>query len=136
MSAFGDVVAIILQLHAPGKSVLTVGGRAFTKHYARHAESDDDNDRLDTSFWPRPVGNCTHKNELAWHVLVQDILNQAIWVNVHVVPAGGGEQWPVVEIRQAQGYGARWSADGTVFRGFLEPMSPFYEEKNKETTTT
>ena len=123
------------QLHAPDRqSVLTVGGRALTKHYSRHQQKNDDDDddndekRSHHPFWPQPVGNCAHKNALAWHTLVHDILNHAVWINVHVVPSGGGEQLPVVEIRQEQGYGARWSADGKAFRGFLEPVSPFYEE--------
>jgi hypothetical protein len=28
----------------------------------------------------------------------------------------------VFEVRQHEGYGARWSADGSEFRGFLEPQ--------------
>ena len=28
----------------------------------------------------------------------------------------------IIEARQEGGYGARWSADGSMFRGFLEPQ--------------
>lgn len=38
------------------------------------------------------------------------LLNGAVWHNVHALPHGV----LVYEARQSQGYGARWTADGTV----------------------
>ena len=46
------------------------------------------------------------------------LLDNASWTNCHMLPHGV----EVFEVRVAQGYGARWSADGLVFRGFLEPV--------------
>lgn len=107
---------------------LTVGARALTKHCHRSG-----------AFWPDSVkGNDLAKNGLALETLLK-ILSDAAWVNCHVVPMGQDQQQlPVVEIRHHEGYGARWSvADGgttVVFRGFLEPVSPFYgDEKGGET---
>jgi hypothetical protein len=97
-------------------TTLTVGGRALTKHCHRGGDY----------FWPQSTGNNDKKNALALEVLYE-ILHHAAWLNVHAVPIGHGEQLPIVEIRHVRGYGARWSADGTVFRGFLEPVSPFHE---------
>ena len=103
------------QLHNP-KSTLTVGGRALAKHCHRSKDN----------FWPQSKRNNEKKNEMAFHTVLQ-IIRNAAWVNVHVVPEGHGKHLPIVEIRHSRGYGARWTADGGSFRGFLEPVSPFYE---------
>lgn len=96
---------------------LTVGARALAKHCHRTSNN---------TFWPESKGNDHAKNQLAMETLLK-ILSDAAWINCHVVPIGKDQQQlPIVEIRHYEGYGARWSADGTVFRGFLEPVSPFY----------
>lgn len=41
-------------------------------------------------------------------------------MNVHLTQPYG----PVFEIRVHEGYGARWSQDGSKFIGFLEPYTP------------
>ncbi|XP_062507765.1 uncharacterized protein LOC134184164 isoform X2 [Corticium candelabrum] len=46
------------------------------------------------------------------------ILEDASWINVHILP----HDIKVVEVRSSEGYGARWTADGLEFRGFLEPQ--------------
>lgn len=56
------------------------------------------------------------KNRLAMNVISRLIVS-CCWSNIHVVPQHGA----VFEIRVADGYGARWSKDGTKFIGFLEP---------------
>ena len=43
-------------------------------------------------------------------------------VCVCVCACAGGEALGMFEVRVSQGYGARWSADGVFFRGFLEPQ--------------
>jgi hypothetical protein len=112
------VATLVRSFQKPHKegTTLSVGGRALTKHCHRGGDS----------FWPQSTGNNDKKNALALEVLYE-ILDHAAWVNMHAVPMGHGEQMPIVETRHVRGYGARWSADGTVFRGFLEPVSPFHE---------
>ncbi|GAB4828483.1 hypothetical protein Ancab_039321 [Ancistrocladus abbreviatus] len=50
--------------------------------------------------------------EVIWHIIAH-----SCWLNIHVVQHHGA----VFEIRVPEGYGARWSKDGTKFIGFLEP---------------
>ena len=87
---------------------LSVGGRALCKHAIRGKDE----------WWGTPDGTEEDKNERARKIVIH-ILATATWVNIHAF--GGGGQDGVLEVRQAQGYGARWSMDGAVFRGFLEP---------------
>lgn len=88
---------------------LTVGGRAFTKHAPRSSDG----------WWGRTGGSDADKNEAALDA-VRRVLAAAEWVNSHRLPGHGVD---VFEVRTAQGYGARWTADGLSFRGFLEtPM--------------
>lgn len=47
------------------------------------------------------------KNRLGMDVIIR-LMNQCCWMNIHIVPPHG----IVFEIRDALGYGARWSADG------------------------
>ena len=87
---------------------LSVGGRALCKHAIRGKDE----------WWGTLDGTEEDKNERARKIVLH-ILATATWVNIHAL--GGGGQDGVLEVRQAQGYGARWSVDGAVFRGFLEP---------------
>lgn len=48
------------------------------------------------------------KNRLAMNVISR-LIASCCWSNIHVVPQHGA----VFEIRVADGYGARWSKDGT-----------------------
>lgn len=54
-------------------------------------------------------------------------------MNIHLLPVSGLNQnvlpisfvqhdVAVFEVRTKEGYGARWYADGSSFRGFLEPQ--------------
>lgn len=95
---------------------LTVGGRALCKHAVRST----------SSWWGGCGGTELDKNERA-HKAVLRVLAGATWVNIHVF--GGGGVDGVFEVRQESGYGARWSADGAVFRGFLEPHMDDGHEK-------
>ncbi|XP_055885668.1 uncharacterized protein LOC129926352 [Biomphalaria glabrata] len=90
--------------HSPN-SELTVGARALAKHFHR--------DKSDS--W------CTEseaeKNRHALQIM-QNVLDNAVWINIHWLP----HDVFIIEARQDQGYGLRWSADGSNFRGFLEPQ--------------
>ena len=113
------------RLNIPG-CTLTVGGRAIAKHSHRGEEG----------FWARTAaqtagggksdiqirGGDTSKNAAASRVLVK-LLESAAWANTHALPGGV----LVHEIRNADGYGARWAwnshnKDSLSFRGFLEPQ--------------
>lgn len=96
-------------LHAPGtSSILTVGGRALTKHSHRDHSS---------SWWGVCTGSEQKKID---HALAKmsNILDNATWLNVHNLPG----ELPTIEARQENGYGVRWTIDGGEFRGFLEPQ--------------
>ena len=93
-------------IHHP-KSKLTVGARALTKHCHRSSEQ----------FWGLCTGTEAKKNEHSMKVLVE-ILKDCFWMNIHTLP----HEVFVLEIRNRLGYGLRWSYDGKIFRGFLEPQ--------------
>ena len=87
-------------------SKLSVGARALQKH--SHRTSD--------GYWGSPTGPETVKNIHANKVATQ-ILKECVWVNIHKML----HSEIILECRVIQGYGIRWSIDGT-FRGFLEPQ--------------
>ncbi|KAH8547729.1 hypothetical protein BGW37DRAFT_509187 [Umbelopsis sp. PMI_123] len=97
-------------------SQLTVGGKAFSKHVHRDLKAE---------FWGVCKGNEEMKNEAANTVLA-NIMCHPVWRNLHELPHG----ILAYEIRNAKGYGARWTAKARIsnctdvswmFRGFLEP---------------
>ncbi|KAK6187244.1 hypothetical protein SNE40_005311 [Patella caerulea] len=90
------------------KSQLWVGSRALAKHYHR----DEGH-----SWWGNSTGTESEKNAYALSI-VNRILDGATWINIHWLP----HDVFVIEAREEKGYGARWTADGTSFRGFLEPQ--------------
>ncbi|GFP85192.1 hypothetical protein PHJA_000662900 [Phtheirospermum japonicum] len=65
-------------------------------------------------FEPTPADS--EKNRHAMDV-IRRLLTQCSWMNMHMIRPHGN----VFEIRTDDGYGARWSGDGTKFIGFLEP---------------
>ncbi|CAI5475373.1 unnamed protein product [Closterium sp. Yama58-4] len=89
--------------------VYEVGARALSKHWHRGRDN----------FWGDASGPDARKNQHALHCLTS-LLDGATWMNVHALP----HDLPVFEVRGSEGYGARWSADGLQFRGFLEPQMP------------
>ncbi|KAJ3703711.1 hypothetical protein LUZ61_007416 [Rhynchospora tenuis] len=89
-------------------STLTDAARALTKHAERSSEG----------WWGHLKGSDSHKNQLASEVINQ-LLDGCCWMNVHLIQPYG----PVFEIRVREGYGARWSSDGSKFIGFLEPYT-------------
>lgn len=90
------------------KSDLWVGARALAKHYHRDQT---------TTWWGNCTGTEKEKNDHALRT-VTDILDNATWINIHWLP----QDIYIIEARQEGGYGARWTADGSMFRGFLEPQ--------------
>ncbi|RUP51447.1 hypothetical protein BC936DRAFT_148124 [Jimgerdemannia flammicorona] len=75
-------------------STLTVGAKALTKHWHRDVGS---------GFWGVATGSERAKNETANAVLAK-ILTDPAWINLHWLP----HDITAYEIRNAQGYGARW----------------------------
>ena len=86
---------------------LTVGARALAKHSIRDKS---------TGWWGEARGGDAEKNAAALKVLLR-VLEGGVWANSHCLPGG----LEVFEVRTGEGYGARWTADGSSFRGFLEP---------------
>lgn len=97
--------------HVKGETTvaLSVGGRALAKHCRR--------DRT-LAWWGKAEGTA---NLINWHAqdVILRILDNATWCNVHVLP----HDVKIFEARVTEGYGARWLADGSEFRGFVEPHS-------------
>ncbi|XP_028111714.1 uncharacterized protein LOC114310016 isoform X2 [Camellia sinensis] len=87
-------------------STLTDGARALAKHVNRSS----------SKCWGTYGGSDSNKNKLAKDA-ISHLIAHCCWQNLHIVPPHG----VVYEIRIADGYGARWSEDGTKFIGFLEP---------------
>ncbi|CAN7103264.1 unnamed protein product [Brassica rapa subsp. narinosa] len=77
---------------------LSHGARALSKHV----------DRSSDRFWGVLSGSDSDKNGLAMDI-INSFIGQCCWMNIHIVPPHG----EVFEIREVQGYGARWSRDGT-----------------------
>nr|VDD04578.1 unnamed protein product [Brassica oleracea] len=77
---------------------LSHGARALSKHV----------DRSSDGFWGVLSGSDSDKNRLAMDI-INSFIGQCCWMNIHIVPPHG----EVFEIRVVQGYGARWSRDGT-----------------------
>ena len=86
---------------------LTTSGRAITKHAAR--ENDP--------FWEQVTGSEQDRNA-AGERTVTKILEDVTWWNVFAHDQHG----LVYEARIDSGHGARWSSDGRVFIGFVDPF--------------
>ncbi|KAI8050604.1 hypothetical protein BDF22DRAFT_695831 [Syncephalis plumigaleata] len=106
---------------------LTVGAKALSKHSHRDVSQ---------SFW----GICTgteHSKNVAANIALAKILSGTVWRNLHQLP----HQIVAYEIRNKEGYGARWTLDTRAaisvdrindniyvthkqwqFRGLLEPQ--------------
>ncbi|CAL0322097.1 unnamed protein product [Lupinus luteus] len=87
-------------------SSLTHGARALAKHAGRSSDG----------YWGSLDGSDSNKNRLAMNV-INHLIEHCCWMNLHAVSPHG----VVFEIRVADGYGARWTEDGSKFIGFLEP---------------
>ncbi|KAI9309129.1 hypothetical protein BJ944DRAFT_54953 [Cunninghamella echinulata] len=90
---------------------LTNGAKALSKHWHRDRE---------TGFWGNCTGSDSTKNLYAVKVLFR-IMTNAVWINMHSLP----HDEIVYEIREINGYGARWTTfnqNEWTFRGFLEPQ--------------
>jgi hypothetical protein len=63
---------------------------------------------------------CERESDFVW-VLCACVC-VCVCVCMCICACAGGEALGMFEARVLQGYGARWSADGVFFRGFLEPQ--------------
>uniref|UniRef100_A0A0E0DNL1 ASCH domain-containing protein n=1 Tax=Oryza meridionalis TaxID=40149 RepID=A0A0E0DNL1_9ORYZ len=105
------LISSCMKLHQPNVNgcSLTDAARALAKHV--HRSSD--------GWWGSFHGSDVRKNQLASEI-IDRLLRECCWMNIHLTQPYG----PVYEIRVHEGYGARWSQDGSKFIGFLEPYSP------------
>jgi hypothetical protein len=130
-----ELISCFRSPHRKGKRELelTVGGRALSKvpffcfffcflqvvfSFLKHA--------VRSSWWSDQTGNAKGSaaamNAKAVKVISR-LLNEAVWQNLHSLPP---DRIVAFEIRIAEGYGARWTADRDgkwSFRGYLEPPS-------------
>lgn len=104
----GALVKSFCHVTKPTVSSLTVGARALSKHFHRDETA---------KFWGSCSGSESAKNAHACTILYK-LLNDIAWVNAHVLP----HDVKIFEVRCSLGYGARWSIEGSEFRGFLEPQ--------------
>lgn len=91
--------------NAPSKGGLTAVGRALQKHGSRSG-----------SLFPKATGNATSMNAQGKSVL-QNIVSHP---NASTVIRHHGRFGNIVEIKIPNGQGARFSADGKTFFGFIE----------------
>ena len=115
------VEQLVVAFNNVEKKGLSVGARAVSKHYHRSKNL----------WWGSVQGNYAKQNQHALTIL-EKLLNTCIWINAHAIP----HDIPVFEIRNIEGYGARWmfyrgskdkhdgNDNGIEFRGFLEPPDP------------
>ncbi|PRP78510.1 hypothetical protein PROFUN_13528 [Planoprotostelium fungivorum] len=82
---------------------LTVGARALSKH-ADRSKTDQ--------FWGQHKGSAEEHNKRAEDILVR-LFDRSLWFNLHKLP----HDVTIFEMRSLDGYGARWSCDGKIFRG-------------------
>ncbi|XP_049343660.1 LOW QUALITY PROTEIN: uncharacterized protein LOC125807948 [Solanum verrucosum] len=103
-----SLISSFLLPHNPNTKgcTLTDGARALSKHVNRSSDR----------YWGGFSGSDSDKNRNALDV-IRNLITRSCWMNVHIVPPHG----VVFEIRVVNGYGARWSKDGSKFIGFLEP---------------
>ncbi|KIW92164.1 uncharacterized protein Z519_07148 [Cladophialophora bantiana CBS 173.52] len=86
------------------KTRMSSGAVALCKHFERGGASSE-HGRLHP-FWTMPTGSNENKSEIARGIL-EDMLVQAVWRNVMLLHDGVA----VYEIRNASGYGMRWTLD-------------------------
>lgn len=87
---------------------LTVGGRALTKHIHRNGNM----------FWGTSLTGGPEKINKRANEVLDHILDNVAWCNIYYFNA----EHTILEIRESEGHGARWYADGQLFRGFVEPQ--------------
>ncbi|GIQ85401.1 hypothetical protein KIPB_007055 [Kipferlia bialata] len=107
----------------------TMCATALTRALSKHHHRD-----VSTNRWGGIKGSIPTKNARSLDILCR-ILRDAVWYNVHQIVHGV----VTIEIRDADGYGARWVleneslTDGPetviVFRGLLEPHTPDGHDK-------
>eukprot|EP01112_Ceratiomyxa_fruticulosa_P022317 TRINITY_DN8129_c0_g1_i1.p1 TRINITY_DN8129_c0_g1~~TRINITY_DN8129_c0_g1_i1.p1 ORF type:complete len:373 (-),score=66.33 TRINITY_DN8129_c0_g1_i1:51-1076(-) len=118
--AVGLMLKTCKQQHSPLSSApLNVAARALCKHCIRSKDG----------YWGSDSGRGSdfQKNDRAERI-VKDILQNAVWQNIHMLP----HDLPKYELRNKEGYGLRWSADGLQFRGFLETKKENGQEKGRK----
>lgn len=99
--------------------------KPYNKHMSTVVRSWEKHaDRSEDRFWPERKGNAQEKEHLIYN-LVNTFYNHWQWWNIY----GHYKYDHVFELRIASGHGMRWTANGDLFIGFLEP---FIEVTNKE----
>ncbi|KAF8701581.1 hypothetical protein HU200_033503 [Digitaria exilis] len=94
------LISSCMRMHQPNVKgcSLADAARALAKHVHRSTKG----------WWGDFNGSDLSKNELAYGA-IDSLLRDCCWMNVHLTQPYG----PVFEIRVQEGYGARWSQDGS-----------------------
>ncbi|KAL5204113.1 hypothetical protein ABZP36_008984 [Zizania latifolia] len=100
------LISSCMNLHQPNVKgcSLTDAARALSKHVHRSSNG----------WWGSFQGSDAKKNQLASKI-IDRLLHECCWMNMHLTQPYG----PVYEIRVHEGYGARWSQDGSKSRGIF-----------------
>eukprot|EP00350_Pseudokeronopsis_sp_OXSARD2_P009364 CAMPEP_0170558030 /NCGR_PEP_ID=MMETSP0211-20121228/32225_1 /TAXON_ID=311385 /ORGANISM="Pseudokeronopsis sp., Strain OXSARD2" /LENGTH=197 /DNA_ID=CAMNT_0010869583 /DNA_START=303 /DNA_END=896 /DNA_ORIENTATION=+ len=89
-------------------SVLTMGARAMQKHAPRSQEG----------FWGHMEGLTEKQRNDLSNKILRRVLDHCVWLNVHKLKVNF--EGAIIEVREKQGYGIRWTAEGEL-RGLVEP---------------
>jgi len=106
-ASWGNRSSLVTTASRPGQGGVTPVGRAFQKH----------NSRAGSAFTGTSSGNAAHNTQQGMTHLARILDNPNSTFIVRNTNAYGR----VLDVRMPCGMGARWSADGTRFIGFLEP---------------
>ncbi|EXJ56852.1 hypothetical protein A1O7_07196 [Cladophialophora yegresii CBS 114405] len=93
------------------KTRMSSGAVALCKHFERGGASSEHGRAH--PFWTMPRGSNENKTEIARQILEQ-MLAEAVWKNVMLLHHGVA----VYEIRNARGFGMRWTLDIKEKKGF------------------
>ena len=89
--------------------ILTVGARAIQKHM----------NRANGAFWGPLSGKSDKKRNEQANRKIRELFSKITWINVHTLSRTTADQI-IVELRQAEGFGARWDLN-YMFKGLIEP---------------
>ncbi|MCY3414119.1 MAG: EamA family transporter [Candidatus Heimdallarchaeota archaeon] len=97
---------LIISANQEHKERLSVAAKAWSKHAER-----------DVNFWGKVEGKTPEKNQKS-ESIIQSLIENHTWWNIY----GHFKHEFIFELRVASGHGARWTADGKKFIGFVEPF--------------
>ena len=89
----------------PNPSILTVGARAIQKHACRPSQY--------SSYWVDKGtmnGMTEHEKNVKAQQVIGKLISHCQWINIHTLHSNS--HIFILEMRDAQGFGARWEIQG------------------------